>query len=129
MVTVVGPHTVSYSGNGNTGGVAPTDTMAYGTGATVRSLTKTGYTFAGWNTQPTASGTAYYAGNTLTVGTSSVTLYAQWTTTPTHVIYNGNGNTGGTKRGPRRWPSRFISSNSTGIRGAQPKRKPLQDSR
>ena len=101
VLTVIGPYTVSYRGNGNTGGAAPTDAMVYGKGATVPvlgagTLAKTGYTFAGWNTQPNGSGTAYYPDTTpLILGTASLTLYALWTPTPSHVIYNGNGNTGG----------------------------------
>ena len=42
-------------------------------------LVKTGYTFAGWNTAANGSGTSYIAGNTFTMGSSNVTLYAQWT--------------------------------------------------
>ena len=51
-------------------------------------------TFAGWNSQANGSGTTY--GATFTMGAANVTLYAKWTANPTYtVIYNGNGNTGG----------------------------------
>ena len=39
-------------------------------------VTRTGYTFASWNTEANGSGTSYQAGNNLTV-TADVTLYAQ----------------------------------------------------
>ena len=38
---------------------------------------RTGYTFAGWNTRPDGSGTSYGAGSELSVN-SNITLYAQW---------------------------------------------------
>ena len=41
-------------------------------------LVKTGYTFAGWNTEANGSGTEYKAGSTFTI-TNDVTLYAEWT--------------------------------------------------
>ena len=72
-------------GNGNTGGTAPVDANSpYTDGATVTvlgntaSLTKIGYTFAGWNTQAGGGGTGYAADATFTI-TADVTLYAQWT--------------------------------------------------
>jgi uncharacterized repeat protein (TIGR02543 family) len=94
-------YSVSYNGNGNTGGSAPTDSANYLQGATVLvqsnsgNLARTGYAFSGWNTLADGSGTTYSAGNTFLMGTANVTLYAQWTLTYT-VSYNGNNNTGGT---------------------------------
>jgi uncharacterized repeat protein (TIGR02543 family) len=42
------------------------------------------------------SGTVYTQGQTFAVGSADVTLYAKWATLSTYtVIYNGNGNTGG----------------------------------
>ncbi|WP_172674127.1 InlB B-repeat-containing protein [Syntrophomonas palmitatica] len=87
-------YTVTYDGNGNTGGSVPTDSNQYYQNDTVTvigntgSLVKSGYSFAGWNTQADGSGTAYSAGNILTMGTANVTLYARWT-----IITNSN--TGG----------------------------------
>ncbi|NNM54060.1 MAG: InlB B-repeat-containing protein, partial [Spirochaetales bacterium] len=43
------------------------------------SLARTGYSFAGWNTQANGTGTSYTAGSTLTMGIANVTLYAVWT--------------------------------------------------
>ena len=99
------PYSVTYSGNGNTSGIAPTDSNDYLAAATVTvlgntgGLTRIGSTFAGWNTVANGSGTAYVGGNTFAIG-SNVTLYAQWTPISTlSVTYNGNGNTGGSPPG------------------------------
>jgi uncharacterized repeat protein (TIGR02543 family) len=95
-------YTVTYDGNGNTGGAVPTDGATYANGATVTvlgntgSLVKTGYTFNGWNTLANGTGTAQAAASTFAMANAAVTLYAQWTLIPTYsVTYNGNGNTGG----------------------------------
>ena len=61
----------------------------------IGSLTKTGYTFNGWNTAGNGSGTSYNGGDTFAMGSSNVTLYAQWTENTYTVAYNGNFNTGG----------------------------------
>jgi len=78
-------YTIVYNGNGNTGGSVPTDSHSYEEGETVTvvgntdNLTRTGYTFAGWNTSADGSGTGYAAGQSFTIGSSDVTLYALWT--------------------------------------------------
>jgi uncharacterized repeat protein (TIGR02543 family) len=86
-------YTVTYLGNGNTGGTAPADTggnapsgsNAYRSGSTVSvlgntgALVQAGYKFTGWNTAAGGSGTNYTAGNTFVI-TANTTLYAQWTT-------------------------------------------------
>ena len=41
-------------------------------------FSRTGYTFAGWNTVANGTGTAYKAGDTIKADTA-ITLYAQWT--------------------------------------------------
>jgi uncharacterized repeat protein (TIGR02543 family) len=96
-------YTITYNGNGSTGGNVPTDSNSYAENATVTvlgntgSLVKTGKTFADWNTAADGSGTSYAAGATFTMGMANLTLYAQWTTDPTYTVtYNGNGSTGGT---------------------------------
>jgi large repetitive protein len=80
---------VTYDSNGASG-TAPTDSNQYLTGTSVTlagqgNLTKTGYTFVGWNTKADGTGTSYSAGNRITIGVSNITLYAQWTATPTGV--------------------------------------------
>ncbi|MCL2135480.1 MAG: InlB B-repeat-containing protein [Candidatus Bathyarchaeota archaeon] len=96
------PYTITYNGNGNTSGTAPTDNNnPYNSGSTVTvlgqgTLTKTNYTFQGWATS-SGSPVAYTQGQTFTIN-QNTTLYAVWqqTPTPTYIVtYNGNGNTSG----------------------------------
>jgi uncharacterized repeat protein (TIGR02543 family) len=76
--------TVTYNGNGFTGGSVPTDANSYTTGATVTvkansgALVETGYTFNDWNTQALGGGTPYAGGATFTISANTI-LYAQWT--------------------------------------------------
>ena len=77
-------YTLSFDGNGSTGGSVPIDSGVYASGATVTVLGNTGnlirtnYTFSGWNTQNNGNGTSYTAGQTFVMGSSNVTLYAIW---------------------------------------------------
>ena len=88
-------YTVTYDGNGATGGFVPTDATAYSSGATVTvkgntgSLVKAGFTFGGWNMQDDGQGTNYTAGNTFTIS-ANTTLYAKWNAkTITGLSYTG----------------------------------------
>ncbi|MFU8893939.1 MAG: InlB B-repeat-containing protein [Luteolibacter sp.] len=87
-------YTVSYDGNGNTGGTAPSDHVKTHnialTLAGAETLVRTGYSFAGWNTADDGSGTAFAAAATYTVN-ASVTLFAQWTANAYTVTFNANG--------------------------------------
>ncbi|RUT29017.1 hypothetical protein EJP77_16585 [Paenibacillus zeisoli] len=77
-------YSITYDRNGATSGSVPTDSNKYeeGTSLTVLgnsgSLVKPGYTFAGWNTAVDGSGTSYNPDASFQVGTSNITLYAQW---------------------------------------------------
>ncbi len=90
-------YTVTYNGNGNTGGTAPADNGSYISGAIVTildntgSLVKTGYSFAGWNTNAAGTGTDRTPGNTFQIGSTSVILYAKWTINSYAVSFNSNG--------------------------------------
>ncbi len=94
--------TLTYNGNGNTGGTAPVDgSSPYNGGSNVTvlgpgTLERTGYDFAGWNTAANGTGTPYSAGSTLSNISANTTLYAQWTIKTFTVTYNGNGNDNGT---------------------------------
>ena len=76
-------YTVTYNGNGNTGGTAPIDYRQYNsyTGVTVLgntgSLVKSGYTFLGWNTQADGNGISYLPGYMFPIKTNTI-LYANW---------------------------------------------------
>ena len=85
----VSTHTVTYDGNGNTGGSVPVDASSpYNENDTVTvlgntgSLVKTGYTFDGWNTAADGSGTDYAPAATFQMPASNTTLYAQWAAVP-----------------------------------------------
>ena len=89
--------TVTYNGNGQTSGSVPTDQTQYDSGATVTvldntgTLEKTGYTFAGWNTNAAGTGTNYAVGETFNIS-ANTTLYAKWTAqtqTITSITING----------------------------------------
>jgi uncharacterized repeat protein (TIGR02543 family) len=76
-------YTVSYNANGGSGTAPASQTVNAGASVTVASqgsLTRSGYTFNGWNTSASGSGTSYSAGSSLTVY-ADTTLYAQWETT------------------------------------------------
>jgi uncharacterized repeat protein (TIGR02543 family) len=89
---------VTFSGNGSTGGSAPgSQTKTHGVALTLAantgSLVKSGYTFAGWNTQADGSGTAYAASASYTAD-AILALFAQWTANTLTVTYNSQ--SGGT---------------------------------
>jgi uncharacterized repeat protein (TIGR02543 family) len=105
---------VIYNGNGSTTGTVPA-TAPYKSGQGVGisgntgSLTKTGFTFYGWNTAANGLGTAYpITSNGFTMPAADVTLYAQWvntSATPYTLTYFGNGNTSGTVPSATSYPS------------------------
>jgi outer membrane protein OmpA-like peptidoglycan-associated protein len=81
--------------NGGTGS-EPTLSGEAGTTVTlpgVTGLTNTGYTLTSWNTAANGSGTSYTLGQDLTL-TSPLSLYAQWTATPSSIKVNFNANGG-----------------------------------
>lgn len=87
-------YNVAYNANGGSG--APSaQTKWYGETLTLSSVkpTRTGYTFAGWNTNSSGTGTNYSSGGAYT-GNAAVTLYAKWTAITYTVSYNANGGTG-----------------------------------
>jgi len=93
-------YSVTYNGNGSTGGSVPTDATPYDAGddATASdnsgSLTRTGYIFQGWNTAADGTGSDRATGSTFTMPSSDVTLYAQWTAESYTVSFDSNGGSG-----------------------------------
>ena len=87
---------VTYSVNGGSG-TAPTDATNYLPGASVTTasgsgLTKSGYTFSGWNTAANGSGTSYAASTSAAFNFSgAITLYAKWTGNVTYSVNGGSG--------------------------------------
>lgn len=93
---------VVYNPNGGTGGGADFN-LASGSTYTIKSpegigVSNPGFPFLGWNTLPDGGGTAYSAGQTITI-TGNLTLYARWFEVPDQTVtitYNANGGVGGT---------------------------------
>jgi hypothetical protein len=90
-------YTVSFSGNGATGGAPPAPQTVYrGISITIPdkgNLVNTGKNFAGWNSAADGTGTTYSAGDTLAVS-ANLTLHAQWLDPSVQrytVTYHANG--------------------------------------
>jgi uncharacterized repeat protein (TIGR02543 family) len=92
-------------GTGGSGTPPPSSGTTYPTFSTqpvvdnTGTFTRSGFTFAGWNTAANGSGTSYPVGSNVTMANinSLITLYAQWTpVVPSNVnlTYNVNGGTG-----------------------------------
>lgn len=101
-VTVEPTYTLTYDGNSNDGGSVPSAGGPYFAGSTFtvegnpNSLTHSTDSFIGWNTADDGSGTNYTQGETYTVGSSDIVLYANWSSATVYSItYNGNGNDSG----------------------------------
>lgn len=77
---------VTYFSNGSSTGTAPIDNNAYVSGQEVTVLGKndlrfyssTGIVFCGWNTKADGTGLRYKPGATITVGSTDISLYAEW---------------------------------------------------
>lgn len=96
-VTFSKGYLLSFDGNGSTGGTVPIDSTPHTVGASISvpgntgGLTRTGYTFTGWNTAANGSGTSYVSGNTFTMPSSNSTLYAQWSVNGYTVTFDSQG--------------------------------------
>ena len=88
-------YTVSYDLKGGSGEISATKGVkGFSSKLTATEPTKTGYTFAGWNTEEDLSGTTYEAGATLPSRSSDKTMYAVWTANEYDVIISaGEGTT------------------------------------
>ena len=73
--------TLSYDGNGSTGGSMLTKPALENSVFNIASnaFEKTGFVFTGWNTEADGSGTAYEDAGSFTMPLDGETLYAQWT--------------------------------------------------
>jgi uncharacterized repeat protein (TIGR02543 family) len=87
-------NTITYNGNGATGGTAPsngthvTGGSTYTVASNSGSLAKTGFTFAGWNTAANGSGDDKAENATGFTTTSDITLYAKWSAASYVVTYD-----------------------------------------
>ena len=77
---------VIYNGNGSTSGSVPADNTTYNSGDTVTvrgntgALTRSGETFASWNTAANGTGSVEFPAATFVIGAADVTLFAHWWT-------------------------------------------------
>jgi uncharacterized repeat protein (TIGR02543 family) len=92
-------YTVIFSANNATSGTAPSSqTVNAGAAITIpnqNGLERIGYTFGGWNTNATGTGTDYAVGSSYTV-TGTATLYAKWNRNEYTVSFDLNGGDGTT---------------------------------
>jgi len=89
-------YTVTFDANGGTGSVPDPRTAQANTSITIPGgggLSKTGYTFGGWNTEADGTGTNYSMGTNY-IPEGNVTLYAKWNTITYIVTFNANGGNG-----------------------------------
>jgi uncharacterized repeat protein (TIGR02543 family) len=92
-------YTVTYDGNGSTGGSVPVDSGAYTGGATVKvlpnagRLVKSGFnSLAGWTKSNDGSAPCYKPGDTFAIEKENVTLYAKWENLPEYLLkFDSNG--------------------------------------
>jgi uncharacterized repeat protein (TIGR02543 family) len=85
-------YTATFNANGGTGTMAAMTFTVAGRALTSNTLTRTGYTFAGWAT--TAAGTVTYTNGATINSVGNVTLFAVWTPVNYTVTFNANGGTG-----------------------------------
>jgi len=75
---------VVYNKNGASSGSVPVDSADYETGdvafikGNTGRLSRSDKVFTGWRTSVSGNGILYNAGDTITIGNSNLTLYAQW---------------------------------------------------
>ncbi len=90
-------YTVVFNGNGSTSGAMTAQTIAAGKQAplTANKFARTGFTFAGWTTEPNGTGNAYadkeIVLNPGTEGAIVLNLYAKWVPTEYTITYHMGG--------------------------------------
>ncbi len=90
-------YTVKFDANGGTGSMSnQSHTYGVSKALTANAFTRTGYTFAGWNTKADGTGTSYTdkqsVSNLTSTNSATVTLYAQWTPATYTITYKDQGN-------------------------------------
>lgn len=92
-------YTVKYNANGGSGNTASSShTYDTAKALTANGFTRTGYIFAGWSTDSSATATQYgdeaSVKNLTSTNGATVNLYARWKPIDYTVVYNANGGTG-----------------------------------
>ncbi len=88
-------YSLSFNGNGNTGGSTAAVTCSHNTDCTIpaNGFSKTNYGFQGWATS-SGGAVVYHSGDKIKI-TSATTLYAKWLGNQFTIKYYGNGSTSG----------------------------------
>jgi uncharacterized repeat protein (TIGR02543 family) len=90
-------YTVSYASGDNAVSAPSQSTNAYGSSFTLpNALTRTGYTFLGWELGSGADANLYAAASTFTMGSSAITFTAKWGALSYVIVYSLNGGFGST---------------------------------
>lgn len=95
------PYQVKFNKNSDATGQMDNQKFVYDTSQnlTANEFSRKGYTFNGWNTKADGKGTSYKdkqsVSNLTTTKNDTVNLYAQWKANQYKVMFDGNGNTGG----------------------------------
>jgi hypothetical protein len=94
------PSTITYNGNGSTGGSTTSNTAISGSSFTFQAngFTRTGYTFFRWDLYNSNNiyEESYIASSTITwTRSGNYTTKASWSANTYTITYNGNGSTGG----------------------------------
>ena len=90
-------YTVSYASGDNAVSAPSQSTNAYGSSFTLpNALTRTGYTFLGWELGSGADANLYAAASTFTMGSSAITFTAKWGALSYVIVYSLNGGSGST---------------------------------
>ena len=109
--------TVTYDANGGAG-VDAAASYNYGATVTVSTaqVSRSGYSFIGWNTLADGSGTTRATNSTFTMPETDLTLYAIWSINAYTVYYNMNGGTGSVTPQPGNYGSSVIVSTTVPTR-------------
>ena len=85
-------YTIIYNANGGSGSMGDSGITQTGGALRNNTFTRTGYTFAGWNTMANGSGTSYI-NEAMIYPSANMTLYAQWTPNQYTITFVPNGGT------------------------------------
>lgn len=94
--SIVPIYTITFNANGGIGTMS--DQIIEESGSEqlkMNSFIRKNYNFKGWNTEKNGLGTAYNNSSTFYIGSSDITLFAQWIEKPIHSItFNSNNGSG-----------------------------------
>jgi uncharacterized repeat protein (TIGR02543 family) len=106
---------VTFNANGGTGSMSNQKMFAsQSTSLNANNFNRSGYTFAGWNTQANGGGTNYANSAAISI-TEPITLYARWTANTQTITYNNNTGSGTISNATAGTDSAVTLSNGTGL--------------